>query len=261
MTCRGSERFDGQLLYCPYIAGPLRGLDRAMAVSCNVAFADLGVEAGRRAMLDELRRYGFDAPLGAFPGGRVVERWGDDRQLADLSIGLEATEITPLHAALLAAVMANGGVLPEPTLLYATDGRLGLHPHRLSPAPGRPVIRPEWAGKVVEAMVAVTERGTGRATAPWDFPVAMKTGTASHPLYGFHTNYIGIGPMPEPRIAFAVRITDQGTSRNVRYASRRVTARFLAHLGEVAERRGWTVGEDGSTPRGRYPSHSTSVAR
>ncbi len=261
MTCNGHGRYNGELLYCTYIAGPLRSLDRAMALSCNMAFADLGVAVGRPAMLDELRRYGFDAPSGPYPAGRVVERWGNDRQLADLSIGLEATEITPLHSALLAAVMANDGVLPEPTLLHATDGRLGLHPRRFPTAAGRRVIDSEWVPELVEAMVAVSERGTGRATAPSSFPVAMKTGTASHPRYGFHTNYIGIGPMPEPRLAFAVRITNQGTSRNVRYASRRVTRRLLNRLGEVAERRGWNVGEKGYGGRGRNPAVAVSVAR
>ncbi|MEM8932569.1 MAG: penicillin-binding transpeptidase domain-containing protein, partial [Acidobacteriota bacterium] len=41
MRCRGHVFYDDQPVYCPYIAGPLRGLDRAMAVSCNVAFAEL----------------------------------------------------------------------------------------------------------------------------------------------------------------------------------------------------------------------------
>ena len=97
--------------------------------------------------------------------------------------------------------------------------------------------------QIVAAMTAVTERGTGRAMAPASFPVAMKTGTASHPRYAFHTNYIGVGPLPAPRLAFSVRVTHQGTSRNVRYATRRVTRRLLAELGGVAERRGWHTGE------------------
>jgi len=237
--CRGHRRYDGKFLYCASIAGPLRGLDRALAVSCNVAFADLGVAVGRAGMLRELRRYGFDRPLGPFPGGRIVEARGDDRQLADLSIGLEATEITPLHAALLAAVMANRGVMPAPTLVLAEDGRLGFHPRRPPHHPGRRVIDEEWLPEILGAMEAVVEKGTARRIAPSNFPVAMKTGTASHPRYGFHVNYVGIGPHPGARIAFCVRITDQPTSRKVRTAARAVTRRLLRNLGEVAEQRGW----------------------
>ncbi len=233
--CRGHQRYAGKLLYCPYIAGPLGGLRRALAVSCNVAFADLGVRVGRRRLVAEFRRYGFDSTLpgGTFAGGRVLRPWGDARQLADLAIGLEATDITPLHAALMAAVMANDGVMPAPTLVDATDGRLGFHPQPLPSAPGRRVIEPQWLPPIVDAMEAVARDGTAARLAPYGFPVAMKTGTASDPRSGFHVNYIGIGPMPRPGLAFCVRITHQRTSRRVRRAAQLVTRRLLYGLRDL----------------------------
>ena len=246
MTCEGHRRYDGKFLYCPYIAGPLRGLDRALAVSCNVAFADLGVRVGRRRMIEEFRRYGFDRPLGPIPGGRIVEPRGDDRQLADLSIGLEATDVTPLYAALLAAVMANDGVMTRPTLVHAVDGRLGFHPRRLPPGEGRQVIETEWLPVLLRAMTEVTRRGTASRLAPYNFPVAMKTGTASHPRWGFHVNYVGVGPMPAPHLAFSVRITHQRTSRRVRDAAKSVTRRLLRELGRVSDERGWRDRDDAS---------------
>lgn len=239
MECRGHERYAGEFLYCPHIAGRLRGLNRAMAVSCNVAFANLGVHLGRDAMLEELSAYGFDGQMAPFPGARILQPRGDDRQLADLSIGLEATEITPLHGALMAAVMANDGVMPRPRLLISEDGRLGLHPRPFRQLPGEQVIDAEWLPQILASMEAVASRGTGRGMASRSFPVAMKTGTASHPMHGFHVNYIGIGPMPEARLAFCVRITDQPTSRKVRAAARDVTTRLLRNLGRIADRRGW----------------------
>lgn len=242
MRCRGHERYAGELLYCPHIAGPLRGLDRALGISCNVAFASLGVDVGRQGMLGELERYGFGRPLGSFAGGRILEPRGDDRQLADLSIGLDHTELTPLHGALIATVMANDGVMPEPTLVRAEDGRLGLHPRPLPRGEGHQVIDPSWLPEVVQAMEVVAERGTGRGMAPRSFPVAMKTGTASHPRHGFHVNYIGFGPTPHARVAFCVRITHRPTSKKVRIAAREVTRRLLRNLGRIAEARGWHDG-------------------
>ncbi|MEM1178095.1 MAG: penicillin-binding transpeptidase domain-containing protein [Acidobacteriota bacterium] len=244
MACRGHLSYSGQRLYCPVIAGPLRGLDRAMAVSCNVAFAELATEIGRPALLGELRRFGFDRPFRAsagirFPAGRVVTAGGDQRQLADLAIGLEASDITPLHAALLAAVVANGGELPEPALVRAADGRLGLHPRPLDAAPNRTVLDPAHADVLRQSMRAVAERGTGMRMKTRGFPVAMKTGTASHPAHGFHVNYIGFGPLPHARVAFCVRITHQGTSRRVRSAATQVTTRLLRNLRTVARQRGW----------------------
>lgn len=251
MRCRGHERYSGKLLYCPSIVGRLHNLDRALAVSCNVAFANLGVRVGRERLLAEFRRYGFDTELGPFPSGRVVQAHGDDRQLADLAIGLEATEITPLHAALLAAVMANDGVMPQPTLIAAEDGRLGLHPRPRPAAEGRQVIDRRWVPELVEAMEAVVRGGTAqRIWPPHNFRVAMKTGTASDPRYGFYTNYVGIGPMPEARLAFCVRITDRPTSVKVRRAAQQVTYRLLRNLGRIAHQRGWSV-DDSLRDRGR----------
>ena len=261
MRCRGHERYAGQLLYCPRIVGRLQGLDRAMAVSCNVAFANLGVRVGRQGMLREFRRYGFDLADQPFAHGRILEPYGDDRQLADLAIGLEATAITPLHAALLAAVMAADGVMPVPTLVAAEDGRLGLHPRPLPAREGRQVIDRRWVPDLVSAMETVVRRGTAqRVWPPPSFPVAMKTGTASDPRHGFHVNYIGIGPMPDARLAFCVRVTDQRTSAKVRYAAQQVTYRLLRNLGRIAESRGWSPDAPGSRRRGGAPASIRTAA-
>jgi len=72
--------------------------------------------------------------------------------------------------------------------------------------------------------------GTGAGLAPRSFPVAMKTGTAATPGEGYHVNYIGVGPMPDPSIAFCVRVTHQRNSRRVRRAARSVTSALLAAL-------------------------------
>ena len=55
---------------------------------------------------------------------------------------------------------------------------------------GIPVVRSIPAHDPNEALAIAEEFG---------FPVAMKTGTASHPSHGFHVNYIGYGPLPDAR--------------------------------------------------------------
>ena len=238
MRCRSAQRYGGGILYCSFRAGKLDGLNEALAVSCNVAFANLGVQVGREALLQEFEQWGFGrtgAKSELF--GRVLESGGDERQLADLSIGLTATEITPLHAALMAATVANKGVMPEPVMVTSYDGLLGLSPQNPPFVAGRPVVDPGWLPTMVQALEAVSAwGGTGAGLAPPDFPVAMKTGTASEPGSGYHTNYIGIGPMPDANIAFCVRVTHQRTSSKVRTASRVVTRRLLRGLAQSADR-------------------------
>ena len=235
MTCRGSMRFDDSadgVLYCAAVNGRLHGLDRALAVSCNVAFARLGELVGREKLLEEFHRYGFDFEGDESPFfGRVVAPEGSARQLGDLSIGLEATSITPVHAALEAATVANGGWMHPPRLYRSTDTFLGFSERSLPKAEGWQVIDESWRPLLTRAMVAVANPGgTAARIAPASFPVALKTGTASEPGTGFHVNYIGFGPLPETRFAFAVRVTHQSSSRRVRSAAFAVTRRLLEGL-------------------------------
>lgn len=233
MRCRGSVKYNGDTpLYCSAINGSLRGLDRALAVSCNVAFAELGNAVGREALVNEYRRYGFDSePEGGASFGRVTTPYGTPRQLGELSIGLEASEITPVHAALQAAAYGNGGWMSTPNVYESVDTYLGYSQVEVPEHSRWRVVEEEWLPEIVDAMQAVVAPGgTAARVAPDGFPIALKTGTASHPRYGFHVNYIGFGPLPEPRYAFAVRITHQRTSQRVRRAAYAVTRRFLSSL-------------------------------
>jgi peptidoglycan glycosyltransferase len=233
MTCTGHERFGRGIVWCSYAAGHLSGLDQALAVSCNTAFAHLGRAVGREALLAEYRRWGFGGGPESLLGsaGRIVAPAGDDRQLADLSIGLEASDITPLHAALLAAVMADDGAMPEPILVEAVQGPLGREPRSLPRPPARPILDAASRTRLLQAMRAVAVYGTAAAIAPPGFPVAMKTGTGATPHLGYHANYVGVGPMPDPTLAFCVRITHEPNSHYVSRAAREVLGALLAGLG------------------------------
>jgi peptidoglycan glycosyltransferase len=237
MVCKGSQHYGGGVLWCGAPGGPLTGgLKQALAISCNIAFANLAVEVGWPAMVDELHRWGFDRPRDEMPGaGRVLKTEGTERELASLGVGLDLTEITPLHAALLGSVLA-GGEMAEPALVSADDGVLGLSPRPVAhPAPRR-ILEPAWVPLLQRALEGVVEEGgTAEGVAPESFPVVMKTGTASTPGLGYHVNYVGAGPLPNPRIAFAVRVTNQPTSPRVRDSAQDVLANLLEALG----RRRW----------------------
>jgi cell division protein FtsI/penicillin-binding protein 2 len=127
--------------------------------------------------------------------------------------------------------VAAGGEMPEPQLVAATDGVLGLTP-RTRPHPvARRILDARAAAVLRHAMEAVTQPGgTAEGVAPSDFPVAMKTGTASTPGAGYHVNCVGIGPLPRPRIAFCVRLTGQPSSVHVSQAARQVLSTLLQGL-------------------------------
>ena len=84
------------------------------------------------------------------------------------------------------------------------------------------------------AMESVVQAGgTAAKVAPDDFPVLMKTGTGAQYPHGYHVNYIGVGPHPSPRLAFAVRITRKRSSRSARQAGYDTTKRLLRSLRDL----------------------------
>jgi hypothetical protein len=255
MACLGSQTYTGGTLWCPHVLGPLSGLTHALAASCNVAFANLAQLVGRPALLDEYRRYGFDvaapdAPLAPVdepfeptpegvswdeqalatrPGGRVLVSAGHARQLADLAIGLQDVDVTPLFTARFAATFANGRQ-PGLWLVAAEDGALGRTPRALTPPPTRAVLAPAWLPRLWPAMEAVAQFGTATGVAPAGWRVAMKTGTASQFRVGYHCIHMGVAPLPRPRVAFAVRTTHHRRSPVASQAAREITARLLSLL-------------------------------
>ena len=241
MRCRGAKRYAGSILYCSYRAGRLRSLDRAMAVSCNIAFANLGMLTGMERMTQELRRFGFDKPShSGVEFGRMTAKLTSQRDLADLSIGLEMLDVTPLHAALVATVFANYGVMPEPRLFHSEVGVLGFSSQTEPVENANPVCDPRWISTVIDSMQAVVGyEGTAAGIAPPGLEVRMKTGTGKEGSLGYHTNYVGFCPQLD--VAFCVRVTGQRTSARVRYATRRVTGRLLRELAAINSISDWNA--------------------
>lgn len=260
LQCRGALRLGDRYLYCPAPQGRLHGLPEAMASSCNIAFARLGTELGAGRLVAELRRFGFDGLLhNGLPMGRVIRRPVTPFLLGEMAIGLELVESTPLHGALIAAAVANGGVFLEPRLFAPQDGLLGLHLPEAQVARAPRIPRETWQSKLEEAMEAVVAPGgTAYGVVPTSLRdlgavVGMKTGTAATPGLGYHTNYVGYVRGVDHPVAFCVRLTNFRTSRSIQRATRSVTYRLLHNL----TRAGWFTRELDST----VPMEWTGIAR
>jgi cell division protein FtsI/penicillin-binding protein 2 len=122
--------------------------------------------------------------------------------------------------------------MPGVFLVAAEDGAMGLSPRPLAAPPSHRVLESSWIPALEAALAPVTAPGgTAAGVAPPTFPVAMKTGTASTPGLGYHVNYIGVGPLPDPSLAFCVRVTGQYSSSSINVAAREVLRALLAGLG------------------------------
>jgi penicillin-binding protein A len=196
--------------------GADQSLFDALTISCNTAFAELGVKLGE----DKIRQMseafgidgkGFDMPLPV--AGSTIGSIDNDAQLAVSSIGQQDVQITPMQAAMIAAAVANNGTLmrphlvdqvraPDLTVIDQTD------PEKMS----QPISR-EVAGELQQMMVNVVQNGTGRKARIDGVTVGGKTGTAevgdgANP----HTWFVGFAGSGDKQIAIAVFVKNGGQS-------------------------------------------------
>jgi len=155
-------------------------LTRALEVSCNPAFARLGVELGADALREQSERFGFGdvflTDIGSVAS--VFPEEPDDAQTAMSAIGAFEVAATPLQMAMIAAGAANDGVVMEP---YIVQRVVSADLRTISDTAAREhstALTSAEAADLREMMVSVVENGTGRRAQVDGLTVGGKTGTA-----------------------------------------------------------------------------------
>ena len=184
---------------------------QAMEQSCNTSFAPLADELGADAMQAQAEAFGWnseyleDLPLqaeSAYPEDM------DAAQTALAGFGQSSVTATPLQMAMVAAGVANGGVVmrpyvvdevrsPELDVLDKTD------PSVLSRA-----VSASTAEELKEMMVSTVDNGTASPAAIPGIDVGGKTGTAESgqadvPPYAW---FVSFASADDPQVAVAVMI-------------------------------------------------------
>jgi penicillin-binding protein A len=210
--------------------GSLPAFEDAMAVSCNVAFADLGTRTGRDSMLRifDASQFGQKLPLGIVdaPLGRVRKPFYTEYELATAAIGLEHTSVNALHVAMLASALARKGEWSVPRFVRARRSILGEE-LRLPPHPeSKRIFDPAAVAAVIPGMRAVvtSPRGTARRIELGSLQIAIKTGTAGEAVPGYDALIMGFAPVTNPRYAFGIIGQHAGPSE---YAGARITEALL----------------------------------
>lgn len=193
--------------------GPLVQL---LKVSCNTGFAQMGLDLGADKLAGQARKFGFAAtpPLdlpavagSVFPEASTFKR--NLPGLAQSAIGQQDVNATPLEMALVAAGIANNGVIMKPHVMAEVRDSEGRVVRKAEPSPWMTAMRPENVAALREMMIGVVNGGTATRIALPGIQVAAKTGTAQTTGDNSHAWIIGFAPAEAPRVAIAVIVESQ----------------------------------------------------
>jgi peptidoglycan glycosyltransferase len=213
-TSTTMENFDGESCN----GGADQPLIDALTISCNTAFAQLGIDLGEDAVRDMAEAFGIDDEPFKMPLPVAASKLGDienDAQLGISSIGQQDVQLTPMQGAMIAAAVANRGTLMKPYLVSQVQAPDLTVIDKTDPEEMSRPVSEEVAGQLTEMMVSVVNNGTGRRARIDGVQVAGKTGTAENSADD-HSWFIGFAPADDPKIAVAVFVRNgAGTGGDV----------------------------------------------
>ncbi|HEY5531313.1 MAG TPA: penicillin-binding transpeptidase domain-containing protein [Candidatus Anoxymicrobiaceae bacterium] len=189
---------------------------QALVVSCNITFAQVGLQLGAQALVDYAERFGFnsaipfDLPTEASKILNATAMASDPVQLATASFGQGQDLATPLQMAMVAATVANKGKMMKPHLVSEVQDYNAKIVEQFNPKQLSAVIKEDTAQTLTDMMVKVVEDGTGTAAQIDGVSVAGKTGTAEVAGAEPHAWFICFAPSDQPSLAIAVIVENGG---------------------------------------------------
>jgi peptidoglycan glycosyltransferase len=194
----------------------------ALTNSVNTYWAQVGEQLGTETMVEYMERFGFYAvpelnfPDDAMEESGVYSEGGlvtSDFDVGRVAIGQGGAEGQVLASATqmaeVAATVANGGTLMQPTFLLEAKDPDGRVIEDLDDGNEQAeVISEESAAQLNEMMTNVTREGTASALDVGAVEFAGKTGTAERDVEtGLNQPwFIGFAPSQDPQVAVAVTI-------------------------------------------------------
>jgi penicillin-binding protein A len=202
---------------------------QAFQHSINAVFCEIGQKIGATEILNAAKRFGFykDPPLETPSSERVPSGLYNQRnQLFDpknpnqvdvgrLAFGQGPANahplVTPLQMAMVAAGVANSGVVMRPYSVARVTAPNGSTISRTKPHKYKRAMRTNTAHDINQMMQAVVTGGTGTAAQIPGVKVAGKTGTGeqSGQPNPNTTWFIAFAPADAPRVAVAVVLQNQ----------------------------------------------------
>jgi peptidoglycan glycosyltransferase len=224
-------------------------MEAMLPASCDPGYAELGVQLGVSTLTKEAGLFGFsttpstqsqyvaniDLP-NVVPSVFPPLASNAQADLGYQAIGQLNVQATPLQNALVAAGIANGGVIMTPHVMEQIRDSQDNTVKTYTPTPMLRAATQSAAASVNHLMQGVAQFGTAAGIFPASWDVAVKTGTAQVPGLVEKTDdwMIGFMPAKDPQIAIAVVVPYQEQDlTGAVVAGPIVRAVFQAYLSET----------------------------
>ena len=191
-------------------------LEQAFAYSSNTVFAQVATALGPAALVSAADAFGygtqastdFSSVASLMPEPGEMTAWETAWAGAGQPVGQHASpagpQTTVLQNAMVAATIANGGVVMAPYVVEGVTDANGTTVSTTTPHALGQAVSADVAAQVAEAMHAVVLEGTGSAALASGADVAGKTGTAETGGANPNAWFIGFAPYDAPSVAIAV---------------------------------------------------------
>lgn len=210
ITDEGSTVIDGYVVE-NYNQKKLGEIDitQGFAKSSNVMFASYGVQIGERRLKDVASRFGIgekiDFDIRCSKSLFNYENAMGQTDLAACGIGQGKLLVTPLNMALVAAAIANDGVIMEPYMVEKAIYPSGRVAYVTKPKAWKTAVSGSVADMIEDMMIECVETGTGTGAKISGVTVAGKTGTAENEESDkTHAWFVCYAPAEDPEIAVCV---------------------------------------------------------
>jgi penicillin-binding protein 2 len=235
-TCHGHKVFYNRDFRCDSTHGSVN-LIQAIAHSCDIYFYELGMRLDVDDIYQAAVKYGLTMPTGVDLPHEAVsripsrewkkrvkkEKWWPGETIS-VAIGQGANSLTPIGLARFYAMLATGGKLLTPHLLY------GIRPEDNRPmelftpqAPKETGLDPKIRAILDEGLYEVVHIGTAKESAVPGLTMVGKTGTSQVTTFVDKSHYAklakklkdnalfaGYAPRENPQVAFVVVAENAG---------------------------------------------------
>ncbi|OGR30298.1 MAG: penicillin-binding protein [Desulfuromonadaceae bacterium GWB2_53_15] len=193
----------------------------AMGKSINPVYGRVAADiAGKASVLESIHKFGFNQAL--LPGTPAKQSKAAEPQstheLMLMGAGLDhEVKISPLHAALIMAAIANGGRMMSPGLTEKVTDARGSDKTIHATREIRQLVSPETASSLTRMLCSTVTSGTSRKAfhdrqgrPRLDVEIAAKTGSinGTDPR-GHYSWFAAFAPARNPRIALVALVINQ----------------------------------------------------